>query len=120
MRLESKYFSDELQLPGPGKVTAKSYSVPPGVLFDVHCSFFVDKDRAGVRISQLGSDDALSVVAFPHTQPKMPAPGVLYAGTVWHASAPGREHCTVVCDDGTKGECCVTCKEGRSVTKICC
>ena len=42
------------------------------------------------------------------------------AGTVWHAAAQERKHCTVVCDDGTEGECCVTCQEGRSVTKICC
>jgi hypothetical protein len=118
--LKSPYFSRELAFPPPGNLAVQQFAAPPEAVFDLHCSFYVDDDRAGVRIERIGGSDSLSVVACPHTRPKVPGPAVLFAGTVWHASAQEREHCTVVCDDGTEGECCVTCQEGRSVTKICC
>jgi hypothetical protein len=119
IELRSAHFNDTVQFPPPGTIIVRDYSVPSGVRFEMHADFYVNQDRVGLTITRLGSDDVLSVLASPHNAPSMPRPGALYLGTVWHSTAQN-EHCTVTCDDGSTDECCATCSNGQSVTKICC
>jgi hypothetical protein len=114
VELEGESVFETLDLPRPGEVLVRAYVVPPSG-FQLRVRFAVADDRVGVKIGNLGGDDALAVVAVPHAL----RPGTLFAGTVAQA-APQNEHCSVRCDDGTTGECCVECRAGDVTVKICC
>jgi hypothetical protein len=120
MELKCDYFSDTIDLKERGQIIVRSYNAPLNKLFQLNLGFYVDQDRVGVAIHGVEADDALSIVVSPHSKAKTQAPGALYLGAVWHATPQRSEPCTVICDDGTEGDCCVTCQKGRSVTKICC
>jgi hypothetical protein len=116
--LKSSYFKDIVDFPMSGTVILKDYKAA-GTPFDLSIELHADDDKVGVQIANLGPDDALSLFALEHNLHDTEARSTLYLGNVWHAVEQA-EHCTVTCDDGTTGECCVTCRRGRSVTKVCC
>jgi hypothetical protein len=108
----------------PGTTISTDLDIPPGTTpFALSVYYFVDNDRAYVRITNVADGDIFSVTAVPpsFTAPNPSVAPVLLLGNLWHSAGPPTQgYCIITCQDGTSNECCVVCRTGRAVTKTCC